>query len=202
MTRSIFTTAGFLFGLLAIVSCVDQQETAKRDPLAMCTDCHGSTGISYKYDIPHLAGQNHAYIVNQLHHFRTTAEKGDTRGNATMAWHVHRIDERDYDRLAMYFSEQACVPGTYTWRSAKVDNACTTCHGANGRSTDPNIPNLAGQKVPYMQRQILAFQNGARGVESKNRHTFRINECMGPIAECIREKKMSTLYYFNAMGCR
>ena len=202
MTKPIFTTAGFLFGLLTIVSCVGGQDARHEDTLAICSDCHGSTGISFRSDMPHLAGQNHAYIVNQLRYFRATAGMDDTRANATMEWHVHRIDESDYDRLAKYFSEQACVPGVFTWRSAKVDNACTTCHGANGRSTDPNIPNLAGQKVSYMQRQIQAFRNGEKGLENKNRHTFRTSKCMGPIAECMRDAELSTLYYFNSMGCR
>jgi len=202
MMKTIITTAGFLFGLLAIVSCVGGQDTRHQDTLAMCADCHGSTGISYRSDMPHLAGQNYEYIVNQLRYFRATARTGDARANATMEWHVHRIEEADVDRLARYFSEQSCVPGTFTWRSAKADNACITCHGANGRSTDPNIPNLAGQKVPYMERQILAFRDGEKGLETKNRHTFRTSKCMGPIAECMRREEMSTLYYFNSMGCR
>lgn len=40
--------------------------------------------------------------------------------------------------------------------------ACTACHGANGVSVSPDIPNLAGQKGPYLKAQLEAFRSGAR----------------------------------------
>lgn len=40
--------------------------------------------------------------------------------------------------------------------------ACTACHGANGVSVSPDIPNLAGQKAPYLKAQLEAFRTGTR----------------------------------------
>lgn len=40
--------------------------------------------------------------------------------------------------------------------------ACMACHGANGVSVSPDIPNLAGQKGPYLKAQLEAFRTGAR----------------------------------------
>jgi cytochrome c553 len=36
--------------------------------------------------------------------------------------------------------------------------ACQACHGPAGIGTAPDIPNLAGQKQPYLQAQLAAFR--------------------------------------------
>lgn len=57
--------------------------------------------------------------------------------------------------------------------SAKSDHAllhgnelaaanCTACHGADGNSTDPQFPNIAGQDASYIRQQLHAFKSGAR----------------------------------------
>ncbi|MDU0112380.1 cytochrome c [Psychrosphaera aquimarina] len=39
---------------------------------------------------------------------------------------------------------------------------CAACHGANGISMIPMYPNLAGQKVAYLEKQLRDFKSGAR----------------------------------------
>ncbi len=39
---------------------------------------------------------------------------------------------------------------------------CAACHGAQGISIDPTIPNLAGQKAIYMATEIKAIRDGIR----------------------------------------
>ncbi len=39
---------------------------------------------------------------------------------------------------------------------------CQSCHGANGKSVEPSVPNLAGQHVDYILKQIYDFQMGNR----------------------------------------
>lgn len=43
--------------------------------------------------------------------------------------------------------------------------ACTPCHGANGLSTQPNAPNLAGQPAIYVAEQLRAYRAGRRNHE-------------------------------------
>ena len=35
---------------------------------------------------------------------------------------------------------------------------CQSCHGVNGKSTDPTVPSLAGQHLAYILKQIYDFQ--------------------------------------------
>ncbi len=44
---------------------------------------------------------------------------------------------------------------------AKV-GACVACHGADGIGKAPQYPNLAGQKAPYIEKQLSAFRSGER----------------------------------------
>ena len=39
---------------------------------------------------------------------------------------------------------------------------CAACHGANGISVIPDYPNLAGQKVRYLEASIKAYRDGER----------------------------------------
>jgi cytochrome c553 len=39
---------------------------------------------------------------------------------------------------------------------------CTACHGAEGNSSNPMWPNIAGQNAPYILAQLQAFKNGSR----------------------------------------
>jgi len=40
--------------------------------------------------------------------------------------------------------------------------ACFACHGENGVSVAQTIPNLAGQKAPYLEAQLKAFRENKR----------------------------------------
>jgi len=39
---------------------------------------------------------------------------------------------------------------------------CMTCHGVNGISTTPLVPNLAGQKEAYIVKALTDFRDGKR----------------------------------------
>lgn len=43
-----------------------------------------------------------------------------------------------------------------------ASTVCAACHGANGVSTAPANPNLAGQHASYIALQLAAFKSGAR----------------------------------------
>lgn len=43
-----------------------------------------------------------------------------------------------------------------------VNDVCGACHGADGNSTSPAYPNLAGQHPEYVAKQLAEFKSGAR----------------------------------------
>jgi len=45
---------------------------------------------------------------------------------------------------------------------AKAQAVCAACHGANGVSVSDAIPNLAGQRAPYLESQLRALKDGTR----------------------------------------
>jgi cytochrome c553 len=53
-----------------------------------------------------------------------------------------------------------------TWGDAKAGEAkagaCGACHAADGNSTDPQYPKLAGQHETYIARQLVLFKGGER----------------------------------------
>ncbi|MBI5718475.1 MAG: cytochrome P460 family protein [Burkholderiales bacterium] len=51
---------------------------------------------------------------------------------------------------------------------ARAQTVCAACHGANGVSIADNIPNLAGQRVAYIENQLRAFKAGTRKQASMN----------------------------------
>lgn len=54
--------------------------------------------------------------------------------------------------------------------------ACVDCHGLDGESTAPGIPNLAGQRTVYLFRVLQAYQARERRIDAMNHATGFLNE--------------------------
>jgi len=57
------------------------------------------------------------------------------------------------------------APGVYAGDAAagkEKSQSCVSCHGVNGRSNNPDNPNLAGQKKNYLITAIKAYKTGER----------------------------------------
>jgi cytochrome c553 len=70
---------------------------------------------------------------------------------------------------------------------SKAQMVCAACHGANGISVAPAIPNLAGQKAAYLTAQILAFKEGRRK-----------NDVMNALAAQLESRDAANLSAFFA----
>jgi cytochrome c553 len=44
----------------------------------------------------------------------------------------------------------------------RLSASCAACHGQKGISSNPLYPNLAGQKAPYLVKQMRDFKTGKR----------------------------------------
>ncbi|WP_088280423.1 cytochrome P460 family protein [Ideonella sp. A 288] len=63
---------------------------------------------------------------------------------------------------AMAIALQPALAADLAAGKAKVEAVCAACHGANGISVSDAIPNLAGQKVAYLESQLKALKDGTR----------------------------------------
>jgi cytochrome c553 len=63
--------------------------------------------------------------------------------------------------LGMFLSMGAFAQGDVEAGRAKAA-VCAGCHGANGNSTNPVWPKLAGQHAYYIEKEIRDFQNKKR----------------------------------------
>ena len=64
---------------------------------------------------------------------------------------------------------------------------CHACHGPEGVSSNPAWPNLAGQKSPYLVKQLKAFREGTRE-----------DPTMTPMAKPLTDKNIEDIAAYYA----
>lgn len=74
-------------------------QPASQDLISGCTPCHGVDGISKSADVPNLAGQNEAYLLNQLRAFHS-----GKRAHKEMRTMSRHMTEKEMEAIAAYFS--------------------------------------------------------------------------------------------------
>jgi cytochrome c553 len=66
---------------------------------------------------------------------------------------------------------------------------CVACHNANGISSNPLYPNLAGQQSAYLVKQMQAFRGGQR-----------VNATMTALAKLLSDADIQNLAaYYSAL---
>ncbi|MDH3314438.1 MAG: cytochrome c4 [Gammaproteobacteria bacterium] len=65
--------------------------------------------------------------------------------------------------------------------------ACAACHGADGNSTNPEWPKIAGQHPKYLEKQLKDFKGGRR-----------VNAIMAGMAAPLSEQDMADLAAYYA----
>jgi cytochrome c553 len=134
-----------------------------------CKTCHGIAAQGYLgyYAMPRLAGQQEAYLKNQL---RAFIER--RRANPVMFNVTHALSPPMVGALAEHFRHLNPPPfgggprslvgrGKTIYEEGIPDSnvpACSACHGPDGKGRD-EIPRLAGQLYPYT---VKALRNWGR----------------------------------------
>ena len=132
---------------------------------AVCTACHGETGVPIDKAIPVLWGQNEGYIYIELRDMKKGARKNDQ-----MSQVVNELSRDDMLALAAYFAAKPWTnlnqPRAASAEQTQFDSmarsaGCVGCHqeGYKGAGTQPR---LAGQSVAYLEKTMLDFRAGAR----------------------------------------
>jgi len=140
----------------------------------VCSACHGPNGNSANPEWPSLAGQNAAYIREQLNLFKT-----GKRNNPIMYPLAMPLTDEDIADLSAYFSAQTPAGleadpaywknGEKLYRAgdrARQVPSCKACHGPVGRGNPgAGYPALQAQHSVYTIKQLTDYAAGQRYVD-------------------------------------
>jgi cytochrome c553 len=162
-----------LFLSVALIGCSDQSTTEKQTAADIragkvvadkeCKACHGLNGKGTAPGIPNLAGQRGRYIMAALQEY-----KDGKRVHAALRTIAADLSEDQTRGVAAFYASLPPMPAAkgavfspYE-NGKKVAAECASCHGADGNSTTPGTPNLAGQQPIYFVTATQEYLTGKR----------------------------------------
>lgn len=175
-----------------------------------CFECHGEGGIAINADTPNMAGQDKSYLMRQLKSF--SDPEAEEYQNAVDSARYHFGMESNtrsltYDQmnlLATYFSSLECIPARKPDTNTVPDvvKSCTRCHGLSGINIEPGVPDLSGQKVAYLKRQLRAFRASRFGADPMSQEQERYHDSMEELSTSLSDDDIDTIAtYFATFVC-
>ena len=180
------TISALLLLAASAASAADEGSIAER--VKPCAACHGEAGhSSTEVYYPSIAGKPAGYLHQQLLNFRD-----GRRHNAIMQPMLATLSDAYLREMAEYFAAQPLSIATHTANAsdqrlalgrslvehgdaARNIPACSACHGAELKGTQPSIPGLRGLGTDYLSAQLGAWRTGVRKATAP--------DCMGQIAQ-------------------
>ena len=134
---------------------------AGRKVAAVCANCHGEGGNSVKPEIPNLADQNPAYLLEQLRQFAD-----GRRRNEFMEGIIKVMSADEKVGMVLFYSAQKVQhkPVTETALAAQGQTYyrqnCMACHGEAGRGNE-KMARVAGQQTKYLDLTLKRYRVGS-----------------------------------------
>ena len=88
----------------------------------------------------------------------------NTQADVSEYFGVH-LDDKTKAQIVARIQEIQNNPETAAVLKEKIRHRtvlCKTCHGEDGKSIKPGVPNLAAQNLDYLVDQLIRFRNGVR----------------------------------------
>lgn len=150
---------------------VQAQETGRELYEINCSACHGAAGEgNAALQAPVLAGQSETYLARQMANFASGKRRADDNPTAAgMIFILEEMAQTDAQAIAKYLSSLAAPSieqdrAAASFKGRGLYSGCTSCHGAKGQGNEAlGAPRLSAQYGWYVEGQIKAFKNGARG---------------------------------------
>lgn len=175
MTKNLTALAALALAAALPAAHADGSAEAGADKAAICIACHGPGGNSTNPEWPNLAGQNAAYIAEQLKQFRA-GQRGATPNAMVMTAQAAALSDEDIADLGAYFATQTPAgleadpsywkAGEALYRGGDLARgipACMACHGPVGRGNPAaGYPALRAQHSVYTVAQLTAYASGTR----------------------------------------
>jgi len=158
-----FCSLVLVAAMLALVTGpANAADESIKEKAALCTPCHGESGISETDDTPSLAGQPDLYLQWQLVFFRSGSRK-----NEVMQPIAEQINNEDIRNLGAYFASltppKPSAPDDNPDLSRKGAEAaagrrCASCHGDAFAGTK-GVARLAGQREEYLVKALHDYKS-------------------------------------------
>src|SRR5258708_40322052 len=143
--------------LVVLAGSANAADESVKEKAALCTPCHGETGLSQTENTPSLAGQPDLYLQWQLVFFRSGSRK-----NEIMQPMAEQLSNEDVRNLGAYFASlppsKASAPDDNPDLSKKGAQAatgrpCASCHGDTFAGTKA-VARPAGQRGDYLIKAL------------------------------------------------
>ncbi len=160
-SRKLLTSALLAAGLLgaSISYANDMTSNVTNNP---CAGCHGTNGVSLG-QAPHLAGLPAAYLVSTMKAYANKTRFSTIMGRIARGYSDEQLQNmgdffasKDWPQTEHKVDPKLVAKG----QLLHLNNGCTGCHGVNGKSSSPTIPNLAGQFPEYLRIQMEDYRSG------------------------------------------
>ena len=173
--RAWALAAGFMVfcsAASAQTSLLDRLKTIQSDPVALkaaidagrkaaffCANCHGDEGVGKSVEIPNLAGQNPAFLLEQIRKFGNGERK-----DPFMQGLIKVLKDEDRLQISLFYASMTVPPSRADAALAAkgkelFGKLCVRCHGEQARG-NAEIPRIAGQKLPYLQTTVTRYRDG------------------------------------------
>ncbi len=169
--RSWIFALGMVFASTLAMAQADRLKAIQADPAALrgavdagkkitffCANCHGEDGIGKTPEVPNLAGQNPAYLLEQIRKFGSGERK-----DAFMQGLIKVLKDDERVQAAAYYASMPVPPTkadvTLVPKGKELfTKLCVRCHGDKAHGNDL-IARLAGQKQHYLQTTIARYRD-------------------------------------------
>ncbi|MBV6418394.1 MAG: Cytochrome c4 [Steroidobacteraceae bacterium] len=207
MTKTTLAFAALALAAALPAARADGSAEAGASKAIVCTACHGPNGNSVNPEWPNLAGQNAAYITQQLTQFRA-GQRGASANAMVMTAQAAALTDADIADLAAYFSAQTPAgleadpsywkAGEALYRGGSHERgipACMACHGPVGRGNPAaGYPAVRAQHSVYTVAQLTAYANGTRYSDAAGAvHDTKNAHMMETIAKQLTAEDMRDL---------
>jgi cytochrome c553 len=132
---------------------------AGRKASSFCANCHGDEGVSKSAEIPNLAGQNPAFLLEQIRKFGSGERK-----DPFMQGLIKLLKDEDRLYITLFYANASVPPSRSDPALAAkgkelFNKLCVRCHGEQARG-NAEIPRIAGQKLTYLQTTVTRYRDG------------------------------------------
>lgn len=150
-----------------------------------CVACHGANAEGNEsLHAPALANQDAWYLESQLHNFKNGIRgTGDDVIGAGMAAIAQILDTSAMASVAQYIQNlpkvavKKTVEGNIQAGKSQYNMICGACHGPGAEGNEAlNSPKLSGIDDWYLERQLLNFTNGLRGLHPDDKYGSQMQQ--------------------------